>query len=128
MLPSLSEAVPLKVTLASNRASDGVIESIVAFGRTLGYISSSAVTPTDQLPSLSCTRKEMLWVPTLKPVVLKSSSLLKMPSMSEFHSYATRVPSLSEAVPLKVILASNRAGDGVIESIVAVGGILLLKK
>ena len=54
--------------------------------------------------------------------MLKSSSSLRKPSMDEFHSYATTVPSLSEPVPLKVISASNLAGDGTIETIVATGG------
>ena len=48
--------------------------------------------------------------------------------MDDFHSYANMVPSLSEPEPLKLTSASNRAGDGIMESIVAIGRKLLLKK
>ncbi len=63
-------------------------------------------------------------MPMVRPVAMKSSSSLKNPSIDELHSYASTVPSLSDPVPLKVTSASNLAGDGVIESIVAIGGVI----
>ena len=53
--------------------------------------------------------------------MLKLLSLLRKPSMDEFHSYAIIIPSLSEPEPLNVISESNLAYKGAKDSIVEVG-------
>ena len=85
MLPSLSEAVPLKNTVVPFSADEGSMESMLPTGGALGWITSVVFTQADHSPSLSCTLNVMVCVPTLKLVVLKSSFVLNSPSIEDSH-------------------------------------------
>ena len=114
---SVIEAALCKKPAIVTNSSSGVIESIVATGGTLELTTSTAVSHPDHPPSLSCTRKEIVWVPAPRPVTLKFATVLNSPSMDDFHWYAVTLPSLSDPEPLKVTSSSNLGEDGVMESI-----------
>ena len=87
MVPSSSVPEPSKVTISFlNLADEGVIESMVATGSRLGVAVSRAVSRSDHSPFSSCTRKEIVCSPLLKPVTLSSASLPRSPSRDEVHS------------------------------------------
>ena len=71
------------------------------------YLYYDQVFWVDQIPLLSRTRKEMVWVPTERLVVEKLAELLMSPSMLEVQTrLEVRSPSsASLAVPAKLIVA-----------------------
>ena len=85
--------------------------------------TSDAVTPADQLPSLSFTRKVMVWVPAESVEVEKEAVVPMVPFMEEVHSQAAMVPSVSVPWPVRVTDSPGEAGLGVMESMAAVGAV-----
>ena len=118
------EPEPVKETIAPSSTGEGEMDSIVPVGGVLTCTNRIEESQSDHPPSLSCTRKEIVWVPALRPVPSKSSSLPRLPSREEFHSYPVMVPSSSVPEPRKETGIPSLAGKGPMESIIATGSVL----